>query len=71
VNPLVSFESFLKEALEPTKHMRRGQRFMNVLSVHRPDLEHHFLGSGSQSAIDPFYCDELLWATVEYVRRNW
>lgn len=69
MNPLVSFESFLKEALEPTKHMRRGQRFMNVLSVHRPHLEHHFLGS--QSAIDPYYRDELLWAAVEYVRRNW
>ena len=41
---------------------------MNVLSVHRPHLVRDL---GSQSAIDPFYCDELLWAAVEYVRRNW
>ena len=66
---MLTFESFLKEALEPEKHIRKGQRFMNVLMVHRPELERYF--HGSQFEINPFYRDENLWAAVEYVRKNW
>lgn len=63
----MTLHEFLAHALKPEIYVRKGQRFMNMLRVHRPDLEEQIAGTEN----DPFYVDELLWTAVEWVKDNW
>jgi hypothetical protein len=58
---------FLSKALKPEIYQRKGQRFMNTLAMHRPDLEAKLAAEG----IDPFYDDSRLVAAIQWVKDNW
>lgn len=63
----MTFERFLRLALDPTPGVRKGQHFANMLYHHRPDLSVGLQNAG----LDPFYKDELLWAAVAYINEHW
>lgn len=42
---------------------------MNMLRIHRPDLEEKLLSTNKK--LDVFYDDSRLWATVKWVEENW
>ena len=64
-----SLHEFLTIALKPEIYQRKGQRFMNMLRIHRPDLEEKLLSTNKK--LDVFYDDSRLWATVKWVEENW
>lgn len=63
----MKLHEFLDHALKPEIYQRKGQRFMNVLSAHRPDLEKRLAGE----VLDPFYDDRRLHAAIQWVKDNW
>lgn len=60
-------EDFLKQALTPDAHQRRGQKLMNELYQIKPDLYHALHADDA----DPYFDDRRLWAAVQFVRDNW
>lgn len=65
----MKLHEFLAHALKPEIYQRKGQRFMNMLRIHRPDLEERLISTNM--ALDVFYDDAKLWTAVEWVRNNW
>jgi hypothetical protein len=63
----MNLQEFLAHALKPEIYQRKGQRFMNMLSTHRPDLEERLAGE----VLDPFYDDRRLHAAIQWVKDNW
>ena len=63
----MNLEEFLKEALRPNSHQRKGQLFANTLQGCRPKLMSYLI----DEKLDPFYDDSKLWAAVGYVVKNW
>ena len=63
----LTLEGFLRTALEPCSvGLLKGQKFSNDLIFFRRDL---FIAMPGE--IDPYYRDELLWAAVDFVIKNW
>ena len=65
----MKLHEFLAHALKPEIYQRKGQRFMNMLRIHRPDLEERLISTNM--TLDVFYDDSKLWTAVEWVRNNW
>jgi len=64
----LTLEGFLRTALEPCSvGLRQGQKFSNDLNFFRRDL----FAAMTMSEIDPYYRDEVLWAAVDFVIKNW
>lgn len=63
----MKLHEFLNTALKPEIYQRKGQRFMNTLRVHRPELEQRLTGE----PLDPFYDDRRLHAAIQWVKENW
>jgi len=63
----MKLHEFLNHALKPEIYQRKGQRFMNVLQIHRPDLSARLTGE----PLDPFYDDRKLFAAIQWVKENW
>ena len=63
----MTLEGFLRTALEPcSEGLRQGQKFSNDLNFFRRDLF-----GAIPSEIDPYFSDEVLWAAVDFVIKNW
>jgi hypothetical protein len=62
------FQEFLKRALEPDPHQRRGQKFINLLYSTNPVV---YEAMTQNAELDPYYDDRRLWAAVEFARENW
>ena len=65
----MQLHEFLAHALKPEIYQRKGQRFMNMLSTHRPDLDE--LLRSTDVTLNVFYDDTKLWRAVEWVKDNW
>lgn len=63
----MQLQEFLARALQPEIYQRKGQRFMNMLRVHRPDIEQRLY----LEEINPFYDDSKLYAAIQWVKDNW
>ena len=63
----VSIEDFLRESLEPRAHTRKGQHFINRLTVVKPMLSYKL----KKIELDPYYLDRLLPAAIQYTVDNW
>jgi len=63
----MKLHEFLNTALKPEIYQRKGQRFMNTLRVHRPDLEQRLAGE----PLDPFYDDSKVPGAIQWVKENW
>lgn len=71
----LTLEDFLKEALEPQRHLRAGQSLMISLQKHRPGLYEEILNAKNVDnptlGIDCFYEDKYLWSCVAWLKDNW
>jgi hypothetical protein len=63
----MNVNEFLKEALEPQPQMRKGQHFINRLTVVKPWLSYKL----QQTGLDPYYVDSKLPAAIQYTVENW
>ena len=63
----MTLEDFLKESLVPQRATRKGQHFINRLTVVKPMLAYKL----KRSDLDPYYLDRLLPAAIQYTVDNW
>jgi hypothetical protein len=65
----ISLQVFFAEALEPDAYLRKGQKFINHLSLHRKDIYEALIRP--HPSLDCFYDDSRLWSNVDLVIQNW
>jgi hypothetical protein len=63
----MNVNEFLKEALEPQPQMRKGQHFINRLTVVKPGI----VVLLQDYNLDPYYMDHRLLAAVQFTVDNW
>lgn len=63
----MQLREFMAAALKPEIYQRKGQRFANQLTLHRPKL----MEALREAGLDPFHDDSKLWAAVEWVKQHW
>ena len=63
----VKLETFLDACKDKPVYSRKGQNFMNKLSMVRKDLCDLLMDNG----LDPFYDDSRLPDALAFVKANW